>query len=81
MHHEKDLLQNPENVRFTDLLQLAKLYFGEPRISGSHHVFRTPWPGDPRVNLQKDGDKAKPYQVRQLARAIEKLEANHGNQH
>jgi hypothetical protein len=30
-----------------------------------------PWPGDPRVNLQRgEGGKAKAYQVRQLIQAI-----------
>ncbi|MAT05242.1 MAG: hypothetical protein CL424_09395 [Acidimicrobiaceae bacterium] len=34
----------------------------------------TPWPGDPRVNIQKSkGGKAKPYQVRQVLKAIDKL--------
>ena len=31
-------------------------------------------PGDPRVNIQNDKGKAKPYQVRQIIEAIEKLE-------
>lgn len=39
-------------------------------------VFRTPWPGDPtgdpRVDIQDDHGKAKPYQVRQVLAAIEK---------
>jgi hypothetical protein len=49
-------------------------YFGEPRRHGtSHRVYRTPWPGDPRVNIQNDRGKAKAYQVRQVLRAIEKL--------
>jgi hypothetical protein len=35
--------------------------------------------GDPRINLQKDGKMAKPYQVREVKKAIEKLEAQkHG---
>lgn len=33
-----------------------------------------PWPGDPRVNMQDAKGKAKPYQVRQLLDAIDKLE-------
>lgn len=37
-------------------------------------VYRTPWPADPRANIQDDHGKAKPYQVRQLLAAIEKLE-------
>jgi hypothetical protein len=51
-------------------------YFGEPRqTSGSHAVFKTPWPGDPRVNIQNDKGKAKAYQVRQVLKAIDKKEA------
>ena len=30
--------------------------------------------GDPRVNIQNDKGKAKPYQVRQVVKTIEKLE-------
>jgi len=37
-------------------------------------VFKTPWAGDPRVNIQKSkGGEAKPYQVRQVLKAIDKL--------
>jgi hypothetical protein len=32
-------------------------------------------PGDPRVNIQNDKGKAKPYQVRQVLAAIDKKEA------
>ncbi len=32
-----------------------------------------PWPGAPRINLQKDGPKAKRYQVVQMLEAIERL--------
>jgi hypothetical protein len=48
--------------------------FGEPRQSGmSHAVFKTPWPGDPRVNIQNDKGLAKLYQVRQVLLAIDRL--------
>ena len=68
---------NPKGVRFADLVKVCDEYFGEPRqTSGSHRVYRTPWPGDPRVNIQNDKGGAKPYQVRQVLRAIEKLEAD-----
>jgi hypothetical protein len=36
-------------------------------------VFKMPWPGDPRVNLQDSSEGAKPYQVRQLLAAIDRL--------
>jgi hypothetical protein len=66
-------LENPNNVRFADLLSLCKKHFGEPRIVGSHHIFKMPWAGDPRINIQKDGKMAKPYQVKTVKIAIEKL--------
>jgi len=67
---------NPRNIRFEDLAKVCVHYFGPPRIAGgSHAVFKTPWPGDPRVNIQNDHGKAKAYQVRQVLTAIEKKEA------
>lgn len=67
---------NPRNVAFNDLLKACEHHFGPPRQSGtSHAVFKTPWPGDPRVNIQKNGSKAKAYQVRQVLAAIDKKEA------
>ena len=71
------LRQNPQNVAFADLKKVCDHYFGKGRQSGSsHHVYRTPWPGDPRVNIQRGNDgKAKSYQVRQVLAAIEKLES------
>ena len=46
----------------------------ESSLSGSHHIFKTPWQGDPRLNLQRDGSKAKPYQVRDVVKALKKLQ-------
>ena len=71
----KDILENPKNVKFVDLLTLCDKYFGQPRISGSHHIFKTPWVGDPRINIQKDGKMAKAYQVRMVQKAILRMEA------
>ena len=66
--------REPTNVRFADLLKLCEKFFGRPRQSGgSHVVFKTPWIGDPRINIQNDKGKAKAYQVRQVLLAIEKL--------
>ena len=66
---------NPAGVRFADLCRVCEHYFGDARQAGSsHRVYRTPWPGDPRVNIQEGkGGKAKAYQVRQVLRAIDKL--------
>jgi predicted RNA binding protein YcfA (HicA-like mRNA interferase family) len=69
-----DLLENPANVKFDDLLKICKKHFGKPRVRGSHHIFKTPWKGDPRINLQKSGKMAKPYQVKMVKKALLKLE-------
>jgi hypothetical protein len=75
---EKLLVQmrrEPANVRFGDLQKVCEAYFGKPRNNGtSHSIFKMPWPGDPRVNIQNDKGKAKAYQVRQVLLAIERLE-------
>jgi hypothetical protein len=70
-----EILVNPSNVLFRDLLDVCRAYFGEPRIRGSHFIFKMPWPGDPRINIQRDGKMAKPYQVRMVKKALERLEA------
>ncbi|HEY5331533.1 MAG TPA: hypothetical protein VIJ79_16760 [Acidobacteriaceae bacterium] len=64
----------PGNVKFTDLHKVCEQFFGAPRRSaGSHVIFKTPWLGDPRINIQNDKGKAKTYQVRQVLLAIDKL--------
>ena len=66
--------RNPQGVRFSELCQVCDFYFGAARQSGSsHRIYRTPWPGDPRVNIQNDKGFAKAYQVRQVLKAIDKL--------
>lgn len=71
--------QNPKDVRFNDLCRVCEFFFGEARQGGSsHRVYKTPWQGDPRVNIQDNKGKAKAYQVKQVLRAIERLEVEHG---
>ncbi len=70
----KKMRQNPKGVRFTDACRVCHYYFGQSRQkSTSHRVYKTPWQGDPRVNIQSDRGKAKAYQVKQILRAIERL--------
>ncbi|WP_375640910.1 toxin HicA [Bartonella sp. AA168HLJHH] len=67
---------SPKNIKFSDLLAVCVyIFFGKPRNNGkSRFVFKTPWLGDPRMNIQKDsGNKAKAYQVRQVLQAIERM--------
>jgi len=66
---------SPQNVRYIDRRKVCEHYFGAPRQDGtSHAVFKTPWPGAPRVNIQDSKGKGKPYQVRQVLEAIDKKE-------
>lgn len=65
---------NPCGVRFTDLQKVCEHYFGQPRNDkSSHYVYKMPWPGDPRINIQKEKGMAKAYQVRQVLKAIDRL--------
>ena len=78
----KDILlqmkRNPNDVRYSDLREVCDFYFGSARqTSSSHRVYKTPWQGDPRINIQTHKGKAKSYQVKQVLLAIEKLEDNH----
>ena len=75
-----EMLRNPKGIRYGDLCRVCDFYFGAARhASGSHRVYKTPWPGDPRVNIQDDKGMAKAYQVRQVLRAIERLESENGS--
>ena len=71
---EKQARNSPENVSYSDMLKLCTHYFGEPRSgAGSHNaIFKMPWVGDPRINLQNKNGKAKPYQVKQAIAAIDR---------
>jgi predicted RNA binding protein YcfA (HicA-like mRNA interferase family) len=57
------------NIGFEDLCNLLLRTGFEMRISGSHHLFRMPGVEE-KINLQRDGNKAKPYQVKQVRGVI-----------
>ena len=72
--HEKVLDQilsgrSDANVGFDDLCHLMVRLGFAMRTSGSHHIFRMSGVEE-RPNLQKDGNKAKPYQVKQVRNVI-----------
>lgn len=74
------LKRNPNHVRFSDLCRICDHYFGEPRKKkSSHRIYKTPWQGDPRINIQNYKGKAKIYQVKQVLLAVEKMEVSHGH--
>jgi hypothetical protein len=70
--------RNPRGVRYNELCKVCDSYFGKARqSSSSHRIYKTPWQGDPRINIQNYKENAKAYQVKQVLMAIEKLEGNH----
>jgi hypothetical protein len=67
----KKLLAACGNVRFSDLVTLARAFdFQLSRTTGSHHIFVHPRIPE-LLNLQNFKGKAKPYQVRQFVRLVE----------
>jgi hypothetical protein len=71
--------KNPKGIRFSDLCKVCDFYFGEPRQnSTSHRIYKTPWIGDPRINIQNDKGNAKIYQVKQVLLAVKRLEEKDG---
>ncbi len=57
------------NTHFDDLCNLLKNLGFEERTRGSHHIFRKAGVIE-KINLQRDGNKAKVYQVRQVRNVI-----------
>jgi hypothetical protein len=71
----EQMRQGPDGIRFADLCRVCDHFFGEARQrKSSHRVYKTPWQGDPRVNIQNAKGKAKAYQVKQILKAIERLD-------
>lgn len=72
--HEKLLEQillgsSDANISFEELRQLLLRLGFEERIRGSHHIYRKSGVQE-RINLQRDGNQAKIYQVRQVRSVI-----------
>lgn len=66
------------NISFNDLRHLLICLGFEERIKGSHHIYRKEGI-DEKVNIQKDGNKAKIYQVRQIRDLILKYKLGNLN--
>ena len=69
----KKLVQGDlRNVAFADMVSLVTGFgFTLKRTRGSHHIFAHPALPE-MINLQDVGGEAKPYQMRQFLRLIEK---------
>lgn len=61
--------RSDNNIKFSELINLILSFGFDMRVSGSHHIFRKSGI-NMRINLQKDGDMAKPYQVKQVRKLI-----------
>ncbi len=60
------------NVAFADMVSLVQGFgFHLDRIQGSHHVFKHSSISE-MLNLQEVGGEAKPYQIRQFLRIVER---------
>ena len=57
------------NIRFRDLRSVLLEFGFDERIKGSHHIY-TKDGIETMLNLQKDGDMAKGYQVKQVREMI-----------
>ena len=65
-------LSTPQNFRFSDMMRLAAAFgFRLSRKRGSHHIFVHPEVAE-FLNLQEVQGKAKPYQISQFLRLVEK---------
>ncbi|MCI5158611.1 MAG: type II toxin-antitoxin system HicA family toxin [Candidatus Electrothrix sp. AUS1_2] len=80
--HEKLILwifcgQSDANILFSDLVHLLQHVGFAVRVSGSHHLFIREGVEE-KPSLQKDGEKAKPYQVRLIRSIILKYGLKNG---
>ena len=66
-------------IRFDDLCQLLESLGFEKRVKGSHHLFRRSGVEE-KINLQRAGAQAKPYQVKQLLDLVERYNLSLGGE-
>ena len=61
--------ESDANIRFEEICHLLQAKGFRMRVSGSHHIFTQAGVME-RINLQREGSKAKPYQVRQVRKIL-----------
>jgi predicted RNA binding protein YcfA (HicA-like mRNA interferase family) len=57
------------NIRFEEVCHLLQAKGFRMRVNGSHHIFTMTGVME-RINLQREGAKAKPYQIRQIRKIL-----------
>ena len=72
------VLSGPKNMRFGDMVALVQAFgFRLSRVTGSHHIFVHP--DIPKlVNIQEVGGQAKPYQISQFLKLVERYNVQLG---
>jgi len=66
------ILAGSKNIRFSDMIRLVEGFgFRLSRTDGSHHIFTHPDIPE-LVNLQEVRGQAKPYQMRQFLKTVER---------
>jgi hypothetical protein len=71
-HRLQKIIASPHNVRFSEMVALVQAFgFRLLRTSGGHHIFGRSGIAE-QLNLQNVKGKAKPYQVRQFLRIVER---------
>jgi len=72
------IIEGSKNIRFADMVNLVEGFgFHLSRVHGSHHIFIHPNIPEP-VNLQDVKGEAKPYQVKQFMKLVEKYNLHLG---
>jgi len=66
-------------IRFDEMCALLESLGFEARTRGSHRIFRKAGVEE-RINLQRDGSHAKPYQVKQVRSVIMKYKLMAGHE-
>ncbi len=76
----RKVLSGSKNIRFNEIVALVEAFgFRLSRVKGSHHIFVHPQVRE-LVNLQSVGGKAKPYQIRQFLRLVERYNLTMGDE-
>lgn len=66
------IIGGSKSIRFSEMVNLVEGFgFKLSRTDGSHHIFTRPDIPE-LVNLQKVKDQAKPYQMRQFLKLVER---------
>lgn len=66
------IIAGGKNVAFDDMVRLLEAFgFHLARVRGSHHIF-VHGSVNELINLQKIKGKAKPYQIRQFLKLVER---------